>query len=838
MTRVPDQVRRLLEEHPDLQPVLDELVSMDSSEPWTFDDVDCDSGQFGELVSREFVRSAEDGYCFVDREATRAGLQQDTEDAALHHDAESGSAPSDARTDRVAGGVASSLAQRVRTVDVTSKVRQTIVPTSAFLPAVLLSLGFLFVMRTVHFRTVFREEFVVFPGNDPYHYRYWVDQLFAESPGLFDFAAIADVLGGRASGEPFTYVLGWWITRLIEGSPETSGFALAWLPVIAALCVGVLIAWMALAVTEDERVAVISLLAFAVTPAHALYSGLGFADHHTIDYLWLALMAATLLWLARDIERQGVTAHCRSLGSWTVGTVFGLACAAAMLTWNGAPLLLLGLVLYAVLYPASTVRTDESPLLGTLPVVAGLAVGSVVTHLFHTTAGWQEPAVVYVPAIVLFGVVGVALFGELIDRADGEPWWVLAGSSLVGVVGLVGTWLLAPGIFGRLTDRFLDSLIGRDSAVETQSLLAPELGLTFNPIQHFGLLLLFALPALGLVTWKCIQRHEPRWLVVSSYAWTMFGIAVIQVRFGGELSPFVAILAGVGIVWALSNLDLCRPLACFSERRPRDLQLRSGLGDVNRAVYFSFSLLVIVAIGIILTLAMLNTVAIDDEQHDAAAWIAEDSGEDEGYVLSHWGRNRMYNYFAWGYGDRYDFSQRDYAPFLESPNPDEWHGWMTNPQDSLILYHDHLGNPDIWELRPDGQALQPSSRFGTSPEHVDYIVIDEGRIGEFPRQFWVSSVGQFQLVHTTESDRISVFEPVAGASVTGDAEPGETLELSTEFELRDQTYSYTREVTVDDDGTFSVRVAYPGTYSLADGTTVDVSRADVHDGNSVVLDGE
>lgn len=823
MVETREETERLLDEYSELRPLLETVLLIDTDEPWTFDDFDCDSGEFGELVSRDFVESVENGYRLVDRDATRRALE-----------GEDSVSTSSGQDDNVASRT--SLVGRIPRLSIVEGTRRVATRNPVFLLTVTLSLAFLGLMRTITFQSVFRENHVVFPGNDPYHYRHWVDQLLAASPGVFDFAAIADVLGGRASGEPLTYVLGWWLTRLVEGSPETSGYALAWLPVIAAVVVGILIAWMALAVTEDERVAVVSVLAFAITPAHALYSGLGFADHHAIDYVWLAGMAAALVWLARDVERQGAATHVRKPGTWLVAIAFGVACAAAMLTWNGAPLLLLGVALFAVVRPASGVRTDESSLQVMLPLVGGLAVATVVTHLFHTIAGWQEPAVVYAPALVLFGVVGVAVLGELVARADGEPWWVIAGSGAVGIVGSVGTWLIAPGIFERFTDRFLGSLLARDSAVETQSLFAVEFGLTFNPIQHFGLLLLFALPALGLVTWKCLQKHEPRWLAVASYAWAMFGIALIQVRFAGEFSPFVAIFAAVGILWALSELDLCRPLDCFGERRPRQLRLKTGLSDIDRAVYLSFVIVTILTVGLILTVMTLNTIAIDDEQYDAAAWIDEDSGDDSGYVLSSWGPNRMYNYFAWGYGDSYNFAQRDYGPFLLSENPDEWHGWMTSPRDSLVLFDGHQGSPTIREVRPDGQTFSPSSRFGAYPEHVDYIVFDAERTGGFPRQLWINAVGQYQLVHTTPGDRISVFEPVSGAVIEGSATANTTVELTTEFTVNDREYTYTRETATDANGTFSIRVAYSGTYSLSHGPTIEVSEEDVEEGESVTVD--
>ncbi|QSG08040.1 UDP-glucose 6-dehydrogenase [Halapricum desulfuricans] len=48
----------LLEDRPDLETALEELLTVDAErDTWTFDDVPVDSGTFGELVSREIVET-------------------------------------------------------------------------------------------------------------------------------------------------------------------------------------------------------------------------------------------------------------------------------------------------------------------------------------------------------------------------------------------------------------------------------------------------------------------------------------------------------------------------------------------------------------------------------------------------------------------------------------------------------------------------------------------------------------------------------------------------------------------------------------------------------------
>jgi dolichyl-diphosphooligosaccharide--protein glycosyltransferase len=66
------EVRKLLEERPDLEPALEAVQAAEM--PWTFEDVDVDSGRFGELVSRDLVQSVEQGYRLANPEAVERAL--------------------------------------------------------------------------------------------------------------------------------------------------------------------------------------------------------------------------------------------------------------------------------------------------------------------------------------------------------------------------------------------------------------------------------------------------------------------------------------------------------------------------------------------------------------------------------------------------------------------------------------------------------------------------------------------------------------------------------------------------------------------------------------------
>ena len=73
------EVGRLLEERPDLEPAIEAALAADEAHgTWTFDDLDTDSGSFGELVSQGVVEKADGEYRVADPAATRAALDGET----------------------------------------------------------------------------------------------------------------------------------------------------------------------------------------------------------------------------------------------------------------------------------------------------------------------------------------------------------------------------------------------------------------------------------------------------------------------------------------------------------------------------------------------------------------------------------------------------------------------------------------------------------------------------------------------------------------------------------------------------------------------------------------
>ncbi|MFC6614886.1 hypothetical protein ACFQAS_07935 [Halopenitus salinus] len=819
--------RTLLEDRPELAETVADALAVDegADAPWTFADVDADSGAFGELVSHGIVESEGDGYRVSDPEAVRSALE------AFESDGDGGDGGAD-----VASGVDDGERVGIDDVAIGDRMRAWIGGVTADMHRDLATglvavFAYLFVMRTVTYTKVFREDRVFLPSNDPYHYLYWTEQLLAADIGLFEIEAISEVLGGRTSGYPLVYTIGWAATKLFGGGEvEAAAGIVAWIPIVSALIVGGCVYLYAMWTTGDERIALASVLVLALLPGHALYSGIGFFDHHTVDYTWLALSILGVLWLSRSLDRHDVgewRSYLLAPSTIAVAGFVGVIVAAMVHSWGGSPILLVGLAVYLTLRSASDIRTDRSPLVAGTPVIGALVVGFVLAYLMHTRYGWQESMVVFMPLLVAFGGIVVVGAASVVQRLEWHPG-VHLGAAAASVVPLwFGFAWARPEDADRFRQRVTESLLGREGIAETRSLFSADFGFLFGPVDHFGWFLFVALPALVWIGWRCVQDHRPEWLVLSSYAVSLLGFAFFQIRFAGEATAVTSVFAGVGLVYLLGKIDAVEPptiTESAGEDGEQELGRETGESDdrtrfvwwpasmsIGRASTIALAVMLIGSLSLFLVPGIMDTVAITDSEADAAAWIDADADDREGpnYVLSDWGRNRMYNYQVSGGGDTYWYARDNYEAFLNDPNPDSHYDRFSG----------RVGYIAIENLNVDAD---PSTTYvQLFEQHGSASTATNGS-------------GHFRVVYIAEGGEVKVFQPVPGATIAGQSEPGTDVSLETTVTVSGEEFTYSRQRSVNENGTYAVRVAYPGEYTI-ENESVQVSETAVENGTQVTF---
>ncbi|WP_226007442.1 MFS transporter [Natrinema salinisoli] len=803
---VSDATASFLADHDDGDRVLETVLAVDvDHETWTFDDVDLDSGTFGELVSRGIVTKVDGAYQIAEPAVIESVLTGEDLEARVNDT-----------------GPAVDLERFWTSIDLRAL--------AALFGALLVVAG----ARMTAYRSVFQQGYVVSPGNDPYYFRYWMKDLLTKSSGPTDVGVLTESSGSLFGTRPLAHATNWFLAELLGGGQGAADTVAAWLPVVASIALGVVVYKCTVLLTRDVRVGIASVLVFAVTPIHAVYTGLGFIDHQLHQYLWFGVTLLTLTWFAVDLQRRleggtsesgAVREHLQSPATWAVAVVFGLSVAAGIHSWGGSPLLLIPLAAYVALRVAVDARADVSPARANLPLLAGLVLGSALSLALHHRWGWHAEFVSTMPALVLGGSIAVVGLGELWRRLDAHLGGLLALEALVGAGGLYGFRRLQPEDWAEAMAR-VDDLFFREGATETASLFATEYAVFFGPMYQLGMGFYLALVVLGWVAWVVFRRYEPGWLLVGTYAGYLLVLAGIQVRFAGQLAIPLAVLTGLGLVQLFAVVDLARTPVPFRDAETDargDASVAADGGSSSRptiSIPDGRKLGYVIGIGVLvfgLSLiyvpGLTANVTYSDSQIEAVGAIDDHADGanrtyPENFVLSEWGDNRMYNHFVNGESQGYGYAQSNYAEFQSTTDPDDWYE-QSNGRVGYVVLTDHDG-----EVAPETAQAQLLENRGAG---------------------WngTTALAHYQAIFVAEDAAAFALVPGATLEVRGSA--GENVTVTTEVSVSDESFAYEREVAVGENGRASVTVPYAGEYTLGD-RTATVTEADVLNGQSVALE--
>jgi dolichyl-diphosphooligosaccharide--protein glycosyltransferase len=748
------EIRSLLDERPELEPVLDTALSAD--EPWTFDDFEIDSGTFGEFVSQEFVEAAsENGYRLVDEQAARAALREE-------FDTGSSSDPESRQTSKE-----------------TAQIRA---PQIGGTGVALVGLAFSILLgfRLPSLGAVYRDGVVILSSNDPYLYRFLVERIMAD-PAV----SLGNLPTVVQKGEPLFVATMWLVTELLGGTPTMAGHALAWYPVVSALVTGLLVYLVALRLTDDHRVAIASVLILAVLPGHAVRTSLGFADHHAFDYPWLALTLLGLVVVTQTPQqrlRRHVRDNLRSILFITVGITGNV------LAWEAGPLLIVPVGLVAVFVSLRAVSHETSPLVVGAPIIIGSALAACLTWGAHTVLEWHTTLVASAPVLLTVGSLTVLLVGELWHRRGLSVRSLGAVEGVGAIAGLGLVRFIAPEYWSRAMTAVTERLLARRAIREVSSLFT-------NPEQWFllfGLVLLFALPYMAYGTYRA--RIDGRWLPAVVYGWYFLALSAIQARFVGEFSAVLAVFGGFGLIHLASWVDLIRPPAVLtgssitSVRRP----------DAYQALSIGFVFLLVTSLSIALTPIVIGQTTVPDGQYETATEIAaysddHDLSYPENYVLSNWGDSRMYNSVVNGESQSYSYARSNYAQFARATDGQQWYQRLQG-RAGFVVTTDRTVSEN-----PRALGTRLHTAYGTRTQAAP-------------------GVANYRLIGVADDGEYKAFALVPGAVLNGTATPNERVTVQREVTVDGVSFQYVRQTTADGSGRYTVRVPYPGTYQVANRT--------------------
>jgi len=814
---------------------------------WTFDDLEIDSGTFGEVVSRGLVEQVGDGYAVADRETIEAALEAEgTEQAAENRDAS---------LDVRSGG---SLSLGTRFGRWPSVDRVTIGALAAVLAVVVF-------FRALTYGAVFRDWGVVMLGNDPFAYWYWTERLLTEY-GTFDPFQFGS-LPAQIAGDDVTLFVTLW--AFLSVAPGALDALLAWYPVLAAVGTGLAVYAMTTQLTPDRRVALAAVLMLAITPVHAYRTTVGFADHHAFDYLMLGMVLAALTGLSRERVRgfdgatgsgeadtpTGALAALSDRRGLAIAVLFGVALFGQVFAWRGSPILVAPLVVYVTILAFVDLQRDVGPLVRNRYLLVGLALSAVLSLGAFVGVGWGSTFHGFLPGTIFLGAVAVFGTGEVVHRLDLSRT-VAAASSAATMALVAGAFWLGTSIFDRLVDRggsWVMGAIGRNTA-GTNPLFSSYFGTVFGPLFMFGFVLLIAVPVVVWITVGALRGERAEWLAPAVYFWYLLGWTTVFVRFGGSLSVVTAPFAGYGFMfigakieavgWPVLSYDSLpsRPLRSASEpgamsdggpatrresppprREDPDHATRneSAVPDLRvpsrgNAAWIIAFFLIIGSFSFVQIPVKGSQLAVDAEITDTARWIdghAEANGVDspDNYVLSQWDRNRVYNRFVSGDSASYTYAESNYQDFVMSTDPDSWYDTFAADDVGYVV------------LTRSSMDLGPTTIYSRLFRHYG------------SQHGGVNGTGTYRAVYTAPDGNRRVFTPVNGTVLTGTAPQNTRVTVETRIDLVHDTVTYRRTTRSTRNGHFAVRVPQPGTYNSASGTpAVTVSEHDVHTGGFAV----
>jgi dolichyl-diphosphooligosaccharide--protein glycosyltransferase len=766
------------------------------AETWSFDDIDVDSGTFGELVSRGVVEKHDGDYRLAEPDDVRVALS----------DEESTNVSDDSAT------------IPLELSDFSIDYRA--------LTGLLVSLAIVAGTRVITVQRAFQNGYAISPANDPYFFRYHLDRLLAESNGISDVQLLSsNVFEGI---RPFTHATNWVLAELLGGGEWAAATVAMWAPVVAAVGVAVLLYKLTVLLTRDQRVGIATVLVFALTPTNAVYTSLGFVDHNYNQYLWLGVTLLTLGWLAVDLRRRletqskqtAVAARLTSLKTWVVAGGCGLSIAFGTHAWGGSPLLLFPLAGYIGLRVPLDVRAGLQPLRTLAPTVIAVMIGGVFSFGLHSVWGWHSRFVALTPLVVALGGVVVTAVGELWRQQSFRTDLLLPTEIVItGIESYLFVFYVLDGP-GQVAQRAGD-LFFRETAVETGSLFALESLVLLGPLNQFGLPFYFAIGALVLGVIRLWRVYEPGWLLVGMYTLVLLVIAGFQTRFGGQLAIPLSIFGGVGIVYGLATVGLVRYPHAFdtenTDRPERDTTDDQGTRSITlpakrRTLYLCGLGVVVFSFNLIAIPGAIGVHSYAPAHADAVSAIDTHSEQvnreyPENYVLSGWSRNRMYNYFVNGESQSYGYARNTYEPFITASDPDAQYDQLAGRVGYIIV------------------------------DSVDIEVPKESTQGQLLRYLKSNTTkanppAHYQLLSIGADQSLAAYAVVPGAKIAGETTPGEQVVVNTSVTVDGHSLTRGWTVTAGESGRYTVTVPYAGQYRIGE-TTVEVPSSAVMNGTQV-----
>lgn len=710
---------------------------------------------------------------------------------------------------------------------------------------------------------------VLFAEFDPYYHM----RRIAFAVHNFPFTNVFDPYVNY----PVGYYVGWpplldvtaAALSLIVGLGHPDQFTVelvsATLPVVFGL-LAIVAAYLFVRDTFNEKAALLAAFVMAIIPASIFRATFGFTDHHVLEVLlsltlYVLFMRAVTRAKARKLTLRNLSSNKEPL---VYAALAGIAIAAMVFTWDGAPILIGAVLLYALLqYSVDAGRKESSEYLSIVGALASavalLLVAPAALTSYHGLR--LEVSAIYLSlfhAIFMAGLLGFFLFIEGLRRAVASakaPWFALpAGIVVAAGAGLLVTKFALPQVFTNL-EGGIAFLTGASQYGPGISEVSPLL--VFDGQFSIIIIVLYFSTAmvLGIVgaIWFLYSflKTKPGNQEIFFLVWALVIIAIglLQSRFVYQLGACTAVFAGYAMYKILAVAGLDRLL----EHRA------AGAAKGKNQPFRMPPLLLPAAIVLLLVLVPTAQASYDrytlpepytQDWNEAALWLKNHSPPTAGVYSQNMSVVPEYGVMTWwDYGNfvlyraerpavanNFQTGIEDSAQFFVAQNETAADRLMDLHNARYVMLDKRSTSNTINGFAGGGRFEAILSVTGDDmysyfmlyrmPQPYSNVVSPEGNEKYYNAMFsrmyygWgcggMSPIGgsqngleHYSLLYTTNGfDPVQVYEYVKGATLTGTARPGAKVEIRLDVTNGNVTKTYDSATLADATGAYRFTVPY------------------------------
>jgi dolichyl-diphosphooligosaccharide--protein glycosyltransferase len=723
---------------------------------------------------------------------------------------------------------------------------------------------------------------VIFSEFDPYYHMRRIVYTVAHFPFVNGFDSYVNYPYGYGISWPPLFDLIAASLSLIVGLGSPGRFTVEVVSAAVPVILGLLSILLLYYIVKDalgKNAALLASLFMAILPAASFRTSFGFTDHHALEVF---ISLAMYLCFTRAVTYAGedkLSLKRLARRPLAYAVLAGTAMAGMVFSWDGAPIFISVIVVYAFAqYAYDAFRREDTEYLTIIGAAASLVAAAIVMPFVMAGPAGQQFAIsaIYLSWFHIIYLLAVALFfvvmGGLSRAYAGmkAPWFSTVLTAAIGMALLLVAARFALPQFFEALEAGIEFLMGQGNVlvtiVEVEPLFSNNGQFSYE-IPWVYLSTGGLLAVLGLIVylltrqWKGLKNAEAFLLV-----WTLIVLALglLQKRFIYLLAVNVAVFAGFAIYKALDMAGFFQVLddgKADSRRRSQHSREASITPPVVAVVIVS----AVAVLGIMISPVALPTSpdALGDwYAHDwdqACQWVNDHTPETSYAYSADNGTHPEYGVMCWwDYGNfilyraerpavanNFQTGVADAAHFFVAQDEASASAIMDKRNAKYVMVDYRMGSP--WGGVANGVFENMPYLAGEDPDsyHMSYLMpvpygskrmidsSDKYYGSMYSRLFNADGLGgrdglgydanglqRYRLIYATQgNDPVKVFEYVKGATIKGMASPGARLELRIDVAMPEANSTYRSSTTADQAGAYTFTVPYPTSWAAGIVTT-------------------